>query len=151
MQEIRQKYYFPAFANNNCKGVKYFQTCVQDKKISISQSTSEFIIIPERDLGPEDVMQIHLLPELPPSRSYANITAIDISSRYTFAHPGSNPKAVNTAKVIIHTLTRHAYLGTLLTTDKTNSSSQMWYTTWINSQKLHSVMQPRCRHILSES
>ena len=64
-------------------------------------------------------MQIDLLPEIPPSGGYENIiTAIDVFSRYAFAYPVSNPKAVNTAKVIIDIMTRHAYLPTLIITDK---------------------------------
>ena len=64
-------------------------------------------------------MQIDLLPELPPSGGYENIiTAIDVFPRYTFAYPVSNPTAVNTAKVIIDIMTRHAYLPTLIITDK---------------------------------
>ena len=75
--------------------------------------------MPELDLVPEDVMQIDLLPELPPSGGYENIiTAIDVFSRYAFAYPVSNPTAVNTAKVIIDIMTRHAYLPTLKITDR---------------------------------
>ena len=72
---------------------------------------------PRRDLGPEDLMQIDLLPESPPSGGYQNIiTAIDVFSRYEFAYPVPNPTAVNTAKVIIDIMTRHAYLPTLIIT-----------------------------------
>ena len=50
---------------------------------------------------------------------YENIiTAIDAFSRYAFAYPVSKPTAVNTAKVIIDIMTRHAYLPTLIITDK---------------------------------
>ena len=64
-------------------------------------------------------MQIDLLPELPPGGGYENIiTAIDVFSRYVFAYPVSNPTAVNTTKVIIDIMTRHAYLPTLIITDK---------------------------------
>ena len=64
-------------------------------------------------------MQINLLPVLPPSGDYENIiTAIDVFLRYAFAYPVSNPTAVNTAKVIKDIMTRHAYLPTLITTDK---------------------------------
>ena len=60
-------------------------------------------------------MQIDLLPELPPSGCYENIiTAIDVFSRYAFAYPVSNSTAVNTAKVIIDIMRRHAYLPTRL-------------------------------------
>ena len=64
-------------------------------------------------------MQIHLLPELPPSGGYeTTITATDVFSRSAFAYPVYKPTAVNTAKVIRDTMTRHAYLPTLNITDK---------------------------------
>ena len=66
-------------------------------------------------------MQIDPLPELPPSADYEIIiTAIDVFSRYAFAYPVSNSMAVNTAKVIIDIMTRHAYLPTLIITCKRN-------------------------------
>ena len=46
------------------------------------------------------------------------ITALDVFSRYAFAYPVSNPTAVNTAKVIMDIMTRHAYLPSLIITDK---------------------------------
>ena len=64
-------------------------------------------------------MQVDSLPELPPSGGYENIiTTNDVLSRYAFAYPVSNPTAVNTAKVFISIMTRHAYLPTLIITDK---------------------------------
>ena len=64
-------------------------------------------------------MQIDLLRELPPSGSYENIiTAIDVITRCAFVHAVSNPMAVNTAKVIVDIMTRHAYLPTLSITEK---------------------------------
>ena len=64
-------------------------------------------------------MQIDLLPELSPNEGYENIkTATDVFSRYAFAYPVSNPTTVNTAKVIIDIMTRHAYLPTLIITDR---------------------------------
>ena len=95
------------------------EICIHDKRINNARITPELFHNPEWDLGPEDVMQIDLLPELPPSGGYENIiTAIDVFSRYAFAYPVSNPTAVNTAKVIIDIMTRHAYLPTLIITDK---------------------------------
>ena len=46
------------------------------------------------------------------------ITAIDVFPRYAFAYPVSNPTALNTAKVILDIMTRHAYLPTLFITDR---------------------------------
>ena len=118
MQEIRQKYYFPSIATyvRNC--IRDCEVCIQDKRISNTRITPELIHIPEWDLGQEDLMQIDLLPELPPSGGYENIiTAIDVFWRYAFAYSFSNPTAVNTAKVITDIMTRHAYLPTLIITD----------------------------------
>ena len=64
-------------------------------------------------------MQIDLLPELPPSGDCENIiTAINVFSRYAFAYPVSNPKAVNATKIIIDIMRRPAYLPPLIITDK---------------------------------
>ena len=119
MQEIRQKYYFPSIATYVRNWVRDCETCIQDKCINNTRITPELIHIPEWDLRPEDLMQIDFLPELPPSGAYENIiTAIDVFSSYAFSYPVSNPTAVNTAKVIIDIMTRHAYLPTLIITDK---------------------------------
>ena len=119
MQEIRQKYYFPSIATYVRNWVRDCEKCIQGKRINNTRITPEVIHIPEWDLGPEDLTQIDLLPELPPSGGYENIiTAIDVFSRYAFGYPVSNPTAVDTAKVIIDIMTRHAYLPTLNFTDK---------------------------------
>ena len=119
LQKIPQKYYLPSISTyiRNC--VRGCEICIQDKRINNTRITPELIHIPEWDLGPEYLMQIDLLPELPPSGGYENIIkAIDVFSRYAFAYPVFNPTAVNTAKVIIDIMTRLAYLPTLIITDE---------------------------------
>ena len=119
MQEIRQKYYLTSIATYVRNWVRDSEVCIHDKRINNTRITPELSHIPEWDHGPEDLIQIDLLPELPPSGGYENIiTAIDVFSRYAFAYPVSNPTAVNTAKVIIDIMTRHAYLPSLIITDK---------------------------------
>ena len=119
MREIRQKYYFLSITTYVRNWVRDCEICIHDKRINNTRINPELIHIPEWDLGPEDLMQIDLLRELPPSGGYENIiTAIDVFSRYAFAYPVSNPTAVNTAKVIIDIMTRHAYLPSLIITDK---------------------------------
>ena len=119
MREIRQKYYFPSIATYVRNWVRDCEICIQDKRKNNTRITPELIHIPEWDLGPEHLTQIDLLPELPPSGGYGNIiTAIDVFSRHAFAYPVSNPTSLNTAKVIIDIMTRHAYLPTLIITVK---------------------------------
>ena len=119
MQEIRQKYYFPSIATYVSNWVRDCEICFQNKRINNTRIIPEFIHIPAWNLGPGHLMQIDLLPELPPTGVYENIiTAIDVISRYAFAYPVSNPTAVNTAKFIIDIMTRRAYLPTLIRTDK---------------------------------
>ena len=119
MQEIRQKYYFLSIETYVRNWVRDCEICIQDKRINNTRITPEIINIPEWDLGPEDLMQIDVLPESPPSGGYENIiTAIDVFSRYAFAYPVSNPTAVNTAKVIIDIMTIHIFLPALIITDE---------------------------------
>ena len=108
MQEIRQKYYSPSIATYVRNWVRDCEICIQDKRINNTRITPELFHIPEWDLGPEDLMHVDLLPELPPSGGYEKIiTAIDVFSRYAFAYPVSHPTAVNKEKIIIDIITRH--------------------------------------------
>ena len=73
----------------------------------------------EHIIAPEDAMQINLAPGLPPSCGYENIvTAMDVFSRYLFAYPTSNQDATTITKVIINIMIKHAYLPTILISDK---------------------------------
>ena len=73
---------------------------------------------PEWDMGPEDALQIDVVPHLPPSGGYENIiTAMDVFSRYLFAYPVTNANALSVTKVIVDIMTRHAYLPTRIITD----------------------------------
>ena len=63
--EIRQKYYYPGIAKIVKNWVQGCETCIKDKRIPNSSITPELLNLPEWDLGPEDAMQIDLLPNLP--------------------------------------------------------------------------------------
>ena len=113
------KYYYPGIAKLERKKVNGCETCIKDERISNELITPELLNPPEWTLGPEDAMQIDLLPNLPPSGGYENIiTAMDVFSRYLFAYPVTDASAANTAKVIIDIMTKHTYLPTTLITDK---------------------------------
>ena len=119
LQEIRQRYYYPSMAKHVKRWVEGCEQCARDKRVPNATITPELLNLPEWDLGPEDAMQIDLLPNLPPSGGYENVlTAIDVFSRYLFAYPLTDASAINVAKVLIDIMTKHAYLPTTLITDK---------------------------------
>ena len=119
LQEIRQKYYYPSMAKRVKKWVEGCEQCARDKRVPNATITPELLNLPEWDLGPEDAMQIDLLPNLPPSGGYENVlTAIDVFSRYLFAYPLTDASAINVAKALIDIMTKHSYLPTTLITDK---------------------------------
>ena len=119
LQEIRQKYYYPGIAKHVKKWVEGCVTCAKDKRAPNNTITPELLNLPEWDRGPEDAMQIDLLPNLPTSRGYQTVmTAIDVFSRYLFAYPLVEATASNTAKVLIDIMTKHSYLLTMIITDK---------------------------------
>ena len=119
LQKIRQKYFYPGMAKHVKKWVEGCETCARDKRVPNNTITPELLNLPEWDLGPEDAMQIDLLPNLPTSGGYQTVmTAIDVFSRYLFAYPLIEATATNVAKVIIDNMTKQSYLPTTLITDK---------------------------------
>ena len=87
-------------------------------------------------------MQIDLLPELPHSGCNENIfTAKDVFLRYAFAYPVSKPTAVKTTEVLKDIMTRHAYLPTLIITDKGSV---------FVSQFIHEVAEMNLKHATTE-
>ena len=98
------------------------RTMCQRQEIPNTTITPELLNLPEWDLGPEDAMQIDLLPNLPPSGGYENVlTAIDVFFRYLFAYPLTDASAINVAKALIDIMTKHAFLPTTLITDKSTA------------------------------
>ena len=101
------------------KKIKGCETCARDKRVPNNTITPEILNLPEWDLGPEDAIQIALLPNLPTSGGYQTaMIVIDVFSRYLFVYPLIEATATNVAKVIIDIMTKHLYLPTILITDK---------------------------------
>ena len=119
LQEIRQKYYYPGIAKHVKKWVEGCEICANDKRVLNKVITPELLNWPEWDLGPEDAMQIDLLPNLPASGGYQTVmTSIDKFSRSLFAYPLIEATVANVAKVIIDIMTKLSYLPKTLITDK---------------------------------
>ena len=62
MLKIRQSFFLHSEHRSATGSVS-----VKDKSINNTRINPDLIHIPEWDLGPEDSLQIHLLPEVPPS------------------------------------------------------------------------------------
>ena len=70
-------------------------------------------------MGPEDILDIDKLPNLPNSAGYQNIvTMIDVFLRYPFAYPTQNVTAKTIGGCIVDDMTRHACLPTLIFSDE---------------------------------
>ena len=70
-------------------------------------------------MGPEDCLEVDILPNLPSSNGYQHIiTMMDVFSRYLFAYPTQDMTAKTVARCIIDVMTRHCYLPTVILTDK---------------------------------
>ena len=70
-------------------------------------------------MGPDDILEIDILPNLPNSAGYQNsVTMIDVFSRYPFAYPTQNVTANTNGRCIVDVMTKHVYLPTLILSDK---------------------------------
>ena len=98
IQEVRQKYYYPCIAKYIKKWVSNCKTCIQTKIIINDLLRTELLNCPEGDLGPEDILQIDILPNLLPSGGNDHRkTAVDVFSRYLFAYPVARITATSVA------------------------------------------------------
>ena len=118
IQEARQKYYYPCIAKYVKKWIKNCHTCIQTKRINNNLLWTELHNCPEWDLGPEAILQLDILSNLPPSGGVDHIIiAIDVFSRYLFAYPVTRITATAVSRVIMDILCKHTYLPTTIITD----------------------------------
>ena len=106
---------------------------IQTKRIKNDLLRTEIFNCPEWDLGPEDILQMDILPNLPPNGRYDHIiTAINVFSRYLFAYPVTRITATAVSRVCMDLLCKHTYLPTTIITD---------LGTQFNAQVTHEVAQ----------
>ena len=127
IQEARRKYYYPCLAKHIKSWVQNCQMCIRNTRINNDLLITELLNCPEWDLGPEDILHMDILPNLPPSGGFDNIiTAIDVFSRYLFAYPTTLFTAPTVARVILDILCKHTNLQTTIITDMgTHFNSQI--------------------------
>ena len=119
IQECRSKHYYPGLAKKIKQWVTQCEDCIKYKRINNSQIRPKMINNTEHVLGPEDILEIDILLNLPNSTGYQNIvTMIDVFSRYLIAYPTQNATAKTIGRCIVDVMTTHAYLPTLILSDK---------------------------------
>ena len=93
--------------------------CIKAKPVNPKRLTPPLEKIYDPCNGPEDVLEIDLVGELPNSNGYTHIlTACDYFSRYLFAVPIRKPDAKSVVKALMQIFTQHAYVPKTIITDK---------------------------------
>ena len=120
IQECRSKYYNAGIAERIRQWVLNCKDCIKNKRrISYSQIRLTIINNTEHVLGPEDFLEINIIPNLPSFAGYQNIiTMIDVFSRFLFAYSTENAIASFIGRCIVDVMTRHAHWPTLGLSDK---------------------------------
>ena len=73
IQEARQKYYYPCLAKYIKNWVTKCTDCIMNKRVNNDLLRTELLNCPDFDLGPEDALQMDILPNLPPSGGFEHI------------------------------------------------------------------------------
>ena len=126
IQESRAKYYYPGLARKIRAWVINCPDCIANKRIDTRQIRPKMLSNTEFTFGPEDCLEVDILPNLPSSNGYKHIiTMMDVFSRYLFAYPTQDMTARTVGRCIIDVMTRHCYLPTVILTEKDHNSDQM--------------------------
>ena len=119
IQQCREKYHFPGLASRIAEHIIQCKKCLQIKRTEHHFFTPPMINTSKPAMGPEEALQLDIVPFDEPSNRYtAIVTARDVFSRYLFTYCVSRIDAKTIARVLIEIMTRYAYLPTTIITDK---------------------------------
>ena len=119
IQQCREKYYYPSLAAKIAKHINQCMKCMQTKQTDNRLLTPPVINTSKLAMGPEDALQMDIVPFDKPSNGFtAIVTAMDICSPYLFTYCVTKIDARTIARVLVDIITRHAYLPTTIITDK---------------------------------
>ena len=117
--ELRKRYYIPSLSEHVSKYVSNCIECIKAKPVNPRRLMPPLEKIYDPCNGPEDVLEIDLVGELPNSNGYTLIlTACDYFSRYLFAVPIRKPDTNSVVKALMQIFTQHAYVPKTIITDK---------------------------------
>ena len=119
LAELRKRYYIPNLAEKVQNFVNNCQDCIKAKPVKPNTVKPPLEPIYDPCNGPEDVLEIDLVGELPRSNGYSHIlTACDYFSRYLFAIPIRKPDTKSVVEALLDIFTKHAYVPKHIITDK---------------------------------
>ena len=108
--ELRKRYYIPNLTEKVQEFVNNCQDCIKAKPVKPSSVTPPLVPIYDPCNGPEDVLEIDPVGELPRSNGYSHIlTACGYFSRYLFAIPIRKPDTKSLVDALLDIFTKHAY------------------------------------------
>ena len=109
IQQCREKYYYPGMAARIAHHISRCTECLQTKRTDKRSITPPMIDTSKLALGPEDALQMDIVPFDEPSGGYnAIVTAMDVFSRYLFTYNVVRTDAPTVARVHVDIMTRHA-------------------------------------------
>ena len=117
--ELRKRYYIPNLSEHVSNFVSNCTDCLKAKPVNPKRLTPPLEKIYDPCNGPEDILEIDLVGELPCSNGYTHLlTACDYFSRYLFAIPIRKPDTKSVVSALLQIFTRHAYVPKTIITDK---------------------------------
>ena len=120
LAELRKRFnYVPGLTEMVQVFVTSCQTCIKSKPVKNNSITPPLEPIYDPCKGPEDILEIDLVGELPRSNGHTHIlTACDYFSRYLFAIPLRKPDTKSVVNALIDIFTKHAYIPKHIITEK---------------------------------
>ena len=119
LNELRKRIYFPNLAQRVQEFIDNCQMCIRTKPVPRSKITPPLQQIYDPCNGPEDILEIDLVGELPSSNGYTHVlTACDYFTKYLFAIPIRRPDTQSVVSALMQIFTQHAYIPRHLLTDK---------------------------------
>ena len=117
--ELRKRYNIPNLTEKVQEFVNNCQDCIKAKPVKPNTVTPPLEPVYDPCNGPEDVLEIELVGELPRSNGYSHIlTACDYFWRYLFAIPIRKLDTKSVVDALLDIFTKHTYVPKHIITDK---------------------------------
>ena len=134
LHQLRKRYYSPNLSEIVLQYVSNCQDCIRSKPIRKTETTPPLQQIYDPCNGPEDVLEIYLVGDLPPSNGFTHVlTACDYFSRYLFAVPIRKPDTKSVVEALVQNFTQHSYVPKIISTDKGSTFTSQLFNSLMES------------------